>query len=59
MHISLIMSQLKYQSTAPSHLTKAKVMKPRAMKLNETAWGRRNGWGLPGQGGVNLKLKPV
>lgn len=38
MHISLIMSKLKYQSRAPSHLTKAEVMKPRVLKLNQERW---------------------
>lgn len=52
MHISLIMSRLKYQSSAPSHLTKAEVMKPHALKLNQTAMGRVEGGGVvTGQGG--------
>lgn len=58
MHISLIMSQLKYQSRAPSHLTKAEVMKPRALKLNETARGRRaGGRGLPGWEGAKSEAE--
>lgn len=57
MHISLIMSQLKYQSRASSHLTKAEVMKPGALKLNKTAWGRRVGQGLPGCEGTKSKAK--
>lgn len=38
-HISLIMSLLEYQSRASSHLTKGEVMKPCALKLNQTARG--------------------
>lgn len=50
-HISLIMSQLKYQSGARSHLTKAEVMKLRALELNETAQGRKGGAGGGSGGG--------
>lgn len=58
-HVSLIMSQLKYQSSAPSHLTKAEVIKPSTLKLNETAQGCRaerqlSSWEL----NVRLRLKP-
>ncbi len=57
MHISLIMSQLKYQSRASSHMTKAEVMKPRALELNETAWGWRVDRGLPDWKGAEFKAK--
>lgn len=53
------MSQLKYQSRAPSHLTKAEVMEPRVLELNETcvgAEGRAGGCQIGRE--LNLKLKP-
>lgn len=56
-HISLIMSQLKYQSSAPSHLTKAEVMKPSTLKLNETAQRRWVERELSGWEGVKCEAK--
>lgn len=57
MHISLIMSQLKYQSSAPSHLTKAEVMKPSTLKLNETAQGQWAERELSGWEGVKCEAE--
>lgn len=58
MHNSLIMSQLKYQySRAPRDLTKPEVMKPRALKLNETG-GRRARQGLPSWEEAKSEAKP-
>ena len=57
MNVSLIMSQLEYQFRAPGHLTKAEVMEPRALKLNQTAQGRWLGLGLPGWKGAKPEAK--